>query len=87
MSEVNIKGEDAEKQRVVQELEELGEKIVKLTSFLYGTGRASLNLSYEAIGLLHEQLGVMQRYAELLQRRIAIWGKSDEELRKECPCV
>jgi hypothetical protein len=29
---------------------------------------------------LEEQLGTMQRYASILQRRLAIWGKTDEEL-------
>lgn len=32
-------------------------------------------------GIMQEQLDIMRRYAVLLQERLVIWGKSDEELQ------
>lgn len=73
---------DEPKERVEKELDELNEKIVKLTSFLYGRKFAAAGVSFEMKSCLEEQLGTMQRYASILQRRLAIWGKSDEELSR-----
>lgn len=74
--------EDTAKERVRQELSDLKEKIVKLTAFLYGETHALL-LSRHMICKMKEQLTVMQRYAEILQERLLIWDKSDEEISKE----
>ena len=74
--------EDSAKERVRQELNELKERIVKLTAFLYGETHALL-LSRHMICKMKEQLSVMQRYAEILQDRLLIWDKSDEEISKE----
>lgn len=81
MAETEKKADEA-KERVEKELDELNEKIVKLTSFLYGRKLTAAGLSYAMKGCLEEQLGVMQRYAAILQRRLAIWGKTDEELNR-----
>ena len=74
--------EDSAKERVRQELNELKERIVKLTAFLYGETHALL-LSRHMICKMKEQLSVMQRYAEILQDRLLIWDKTDAEL-EEC---
>ena len=81
MTETEKKVDEA-KERVEKELDELNEKIVKLTSFLYGRKLAAAGLSYAMKNYLDEQLGTMQRYAAILQRRLEIWGKSDEELNR-----
>ena len=81
MAETEKKVDEA-KERVEKELDELNEKIVKLTSFLYGRKVAAAGVSFEMKSCLEEQLGTMQRYASILQRRLAIWGKSDEELSR-----
>ncbi len=72
---------DEAKERVEKELEELSEKIVKLTSFLFGKTILEKGLSGRMRGIMQEQLDVMWRYANLLQERLAIWEKSDEELQ------
>lgn len=69
---------DEAKARVEKELEELNEKIVKLSAFLFGP-RAN-GLSRQMTWAMKEQLGYMQNYAECLQRRLRIWGKTDEEI-------
>lgn len=84
-----VKTVDPAKERVEKELEELNEKIVKLTSFLYGKKLVEAGLSFRMRDLFSEQLRAMQRYAELLQNCLAIWGKTDEELCKAdkvCGC-
>lgn len=81
MAETEKKVDEA-KERVEKELDELNEKIMKLTSFLYGRKFAAAGLSFEMKSCLEEQLGTMQRYASILQRRLAIWGKSNEELSR-----
>lgn len=84
-----VKTVDPAKERVEKELEELNEKIVKLSSFLYSKKLVEAGLSFRMRDLLSEQLRTMQRYAELLQNRLAIWGKTDEELCKAdkvCGC-
>lgn len=72
---------DEAKERVEKELEELNEKIVKLTSFLYSKAILEKGLSRRMRGIMQEQLDVMRRYAYTLQERLVIWGKSDEELQ------
>ena len=73
---------DEAKERVEAELVALKEKIVKLSDFLFGTKIGSVNVSYRMRSLMRRQLDSMQTYAEILQERIAIWGKTDEELRQ-----
>lgn len=72
---------DEAKERVEKELEELNEKIVKLTAFLFGKTILEKGLSHRMRGIMQDQLDIMRRYANLLQERLAIWGKSDEELQ------
>lgn len=83
-NEMNCAGNAADeaKERVKRELFELNEKIVKLTAFLYGPNISQAVLSHEMVGLMEGQLSTMTQYAKLLQRRLAIWGKSDEELMR-----
>ena len=69
--------------KVEQELSELLDKITNLTKFLYGNGLLKANLSMRMKALLHIQLVEMTSYAKTLQSRLAIWGKTDEELEKE----
>lgn len=61
------------KDNVQFELDELLEKIRKLTDFLFSTRLAEANLMPEMVNLLDEQLKVMQAYATILQHRLAIW--------------
>lgn len=70
------------KERVQKELEELNEKIVKLSAFLYSE-KAIDSVSWEMRNAMRDQLRHMSDYAICLQHRLAIWGKSDEELRHE----
>lgn len=85
-----MENKDAAKERVEQELDELNEKIVKLSAFLYSKKIVEAKLSFRMRDLLREQLNVMQRYAEVLQHRLVIWGKTDKELNapdeKVCGC-
>ena len=74
---------DEAKERVEMELEELYKKIVSLTAFLFGRKFAAAGLSCMMKDCLDEQLRTMQRYAVILQRRLEIWGKSDEELNRK----
>lgn len=69
--------------KVEQELSDLLDMITNLTKFLYGNGLLNANLSMRMKALLHIQLGEMTAYAKTLQSRLAIWGKTDEELEKE----
>lgn len=78
---------DEAKARVEAELSDLNVKIVKLTTFLYGDMPLKSNISHRMIALMKNQLEVMQRYAEILQDRLAIWGMTDEQLyepRERC---
>lgn len=86
MKNVNTTEEDVKdpaKARVEQELEELNEKIIKLTAFLFGKKLVEMKLSNRMINVMREQLGIMQNYARILQDRLAIWGNTDEELYKK----
>ena len=69
------------KVRVELELSDLCEKISKLTVFLYGNGRVKANLSNSMISYMGQLLEAMKSYAGILQTRLSIWGKSDEELK------
>lgn len=74
----NEKVKDAAKERVEKELEELNEKIVKLSAFLFGW--KATTLSRQMRWKMKEQLVCMQNYAECLQERLLIWDKTDAEL-------
>lgn len=70
------------KERVQFELDELNQKIGKLSAFLFGSAIIEKkDISNAMKGLLRRQLAQMQDYAQTLQERLAIWGKTDEELR------
>lgn len=71
------------KERVQIELEELNEKIVKLSAFLYSKKAIDKSISWEMRNAMRDQLRHMSDYAICLQHRLAIWDKSDEELRHE----
>ena len=80
-----LKGEEMDttaKERVEQELEELNEKMTKLSSFIYGKAILTTGLSNEMVYQMESQLYSMQQYAKCLQKRLLIWGKTDEELQK-----
>lgn len=68
------------KERVQYELEELKERIVKLSAFLYSEKVIAEDISYEMRNAMRDQLRYMSDYAICLQHRLAIWGKTDEEL-------
>lgn len=72
--------ENTAKERVETELGELNEKIVKLTSFLYGNKILASDISREMFYQMEAQLCAMQQYARCLIQRLRIWGKTDEEL-------
>lgn len=61
------------KERVEQELDELNEKMVKLTRFLYGRKITEGVVTAEMRELMKKQLSYMQAYAETLQDRLMIW--------------
>jgi hypothetical protein len=70
------------KERVQFELDELNQKIGKLSAFLFGSAIIEKkDISNAMKGLLKRQLAQMQDYAQTLQERLEIWGKTDEELR------
>jgi hypothetical protein len=74
--------ETTAKERVEKELEELNDKMTKLSSFLYGTAILTMSLSEEMTYQMETQLYSMQQYAKCLQKRLRIWGKTDKELRE-----
>ena len=69
--------EASPKARVEHELEELAEKIGKITQFVYGKMRVS-NLSESMQRLLWRQKDIMQEYATFLRLRLEIWDKEDK---------
>lgn len=72
------------KERVELELEELKQKIAKLSLFLFSKEIIDNKLiSREMYGLMRNQLSLMQDYARTLQDRLKIWDKTDEELFKQ----
>lgn len=78
-SESRTRTDDA-KERAKVELLDLNVKIVKLTTFLYSEMPLKANLSHRMIVLMKNQLETMERYAEILQDRLLIWGMTDEQL-------
>lgn len=74
------------KERVEQELEELNEKIVKLSGFLFGSKLITANLSAQMVCEMRDQLRAMEDYAFRLQRRLLIWDKTDKQLNEERDC-
>lgn len=74
--------ETTAKQRVEQELEELNEKIVKLSGFLFGSKLITANLSAKMVCEMRDQLRAMEDYAFRLQRRLLIWDKTDQQLNE-----
>lgn len=77
---------DRVKARVQEELGDLCVKISKLSTFLFGDGVMNAKLSMDMVCAMHEQLRIMQEYAKILQRRLIIWGKTDEELHSDDKC-
>lgn len=75
--------ETTAKERVEKELEELNEKIVKLSGFLFGSKLITANLSSQMVCEMRDQLRAMEDYAFRLQRRLLIWDKTDKELNAE----
>lgn len=67
------------KERVEQELDELNEKMVKLTRFLYGRKITEGVVTPEMRELMKQQLSHMQAYAETLQDRLMIWDLHKNE--------
>lgn len=83
----NIK--DEAKERVEKELVDLSEKITKLSGFLFGKASMDAKISTEMRVEMCDQLHAMENYAACLQRRLKIWGMTDEELRRpyEARCI
>lgn len=86
MEQINVAANNEAKERVCKELEELNEKIVKLSAFLFST--RVLALSEEMQRAMHDQLRAMQEYAKVLIYRIQIWDMTDSEIyqRKNSVC-
>lgn len=66
--------------KVEKELSELLDKITNLTKFLHQDSLTKKGLSMRMIAIMYTQLSAMTDYARLLQSRLAIWGKTDEEI-------
>ncbi len=76
------------KERVQYELDEVKERIAKLSKFLFSN--EILENKFISVAMRHlmrRQLSVMQEYAEVLQERLTIWDKTDEGLRNPRDCV
>lgn len=66
-------------QRVVIEKQELDEKLRKLKAFCFSPGRAAFNdLSPEDRNLLEDQYTVMERYSNILGKRIARFPRPEQ---------
>ena len=79
---------DEVKQRVIDELNELSERTSKLVKFTLSEKFSflSTNMQY----LMQDQVRVMLDYGNILRKRLACWGMTDEQLEKEfkrCDCV
>lgn len=70
------------KERVEQELDELHEKILKLTCFLYGRKIPERVVTPEMRELMKQQLKHMQAYAGTLQDRLIIWDLHKNEYKE-----
>ena len=75
--------EDA-KIRVENELNDLTIKIIGLVKFKYT--ETFFNLSEKMQWLMNDQLRHMMEYADILRRRLHIWGKTDAELMEPINC-
>ena len=75
---------DEIKNRVQIELSELTTKIVKLIEFTYTENFNTLSEQMQY--LMKDQLNYMMNYADVLRRRLHIWGKTNEELREQDCC-
>ncbi len=72
--------EPTAKERVQYELDEIRERITKLSRFLFSNEIIEAkSISVGMRHLMRRQLCVMQDYAEILQERLTIWDKPDEE--------
>ena len=68
------------KERVKVELDELNQRIGKLSAFLFGSAIIEKkDISNAMKGLLKRQLAQMQDYAQTLQERLEIWDKTNED--------
>ena len=67
------------KQRVIEELEQLSDRVTKLVKFTLSEKFTELTSDMKA--LMQDQVNVMLQYGDLLRRRLAIWDKTEEELR------
>lgn len=65
------------KERVQIELNELNEKMSKLSLFLFS--EKALKLARQMRYVMQEQLRHMQDYAHCLQTRLEIWDKVEDE--------
>ena len=74
--------EASPKARVEHELEELAEKIGKISQYIYGDMNFA-NLSNSMQRLLWRQKKLMEEYASVLVLRLKIWDKTDVEVYKE----
>ena len=72
---------DAAKQRVVEELEDLLERITKLIKFVYGTKPEEQGLSRSMVRAMKDQARTMIEYANELQYRLSIWDKAETEIQ------
>lgn len=78
---------DEAKERVEQELDELSERIAKLSAFLSGRNLLGRKFSTYMCDLMRKQLETMKKYAAYLQLRLEMWGKTDKgvaKYRKQC---
>ena len=69
---------DEAKQRVVEELTDLTEKLNKLIVFM--TTEKYRNLTSQMRFEMREQRDVMLRYVDCLTRRLAIWDLKEEPM-------
>lgn len=72
---------DAAKQRVVEELEDLLERVTKLIKFVYGTKPEEQGLSRSMVLAMKDQARTMIEYANELQYRLSIWDKPETEIQ------
>lgn len=68
-----VKTETTPKERVMLELKDLKDKILKLTAVLYGDSILEKGIRREQICMMEDQLRYMQGYAAILQNRLSHW--------------
>ena len=69
---------------ILNELEELSDKLVKLLKFTCTTKFSELSERMQ--WTMKDQLRCMMDYADCLRKRLSIWGKSDAELNDNMNC-